>query len=234
MAAWKSKLICNEIDRCMKAEQHLKDAKTKHVHLLNHIRRTRNEQARKSVAYRDDAKVSDIKAKKSLAKAKLLATSNVQLVSKHFKELRDIEHKNTDLLSELEIMKREKENATSELQCSIDAAVQVAISNERLGASIEVKIRKDNTRKEIQNMESKHYRETRAIRKENVKLVGTIEEKVKLVGIIECNRKSEMARHLESNYDNDQLLASLRRKHKLHNESLREKSRDKYKLLHES
>ena len=110
-------------------------------------------------------------------------------------------------------MKREKENAISELQCSIDAAVRVAISNERLGASIEFKIRKDNTRKEIQNMESKHYRETRVIRKKNVKLVGTIEEKVKLVGIIKCNLKSEMARHLESNYDNDQSLASLRRKY---------------------
>ena len=63
VAARKSKLVCNEIDRCMKAEQRLQDAKTKHVHLMNHIRQTRNEQARKSVAYRHDAKVSDIKAR---------------------------------------------------------------------------------------------------------------------------------------------------------------------------
>ena len=106
--------------------------------------------------------------------------------------------------------------------------------NERLRASIEFKIRKDNTRKEKQNMESKHYRETRAIRKENVKLVRTIEEKVKLVGIIECNLKSEMVRHLESNYNNDQLLASLRWEHKLNNELVRDELRYEYKLLAES
>ena len=75
-------------------------------------------------------------------------------------------------------MKRDKETALSELQCSIAAAVRVAISNERLSASIEFKIRKDDTRKEKQNIESKHYKEMREIRKENVQLVGTIEEKV--------------------------------------------------------
>ena len=89
-------------------------------------------------------------------------------------------------------------------------------------------------RKERQNIESKHYKEIRAIRKENVQLVGTIEEKLKLVGMIECNLKSEMAKHLESNYDNDHLLASLRGKHKLHNELVRDDLRDEYKLLNES
>ena len=53
-------------------------------------------------------------------------------------------------------MKREKENAINELQCSINSAVRVAISNERFGASIEFKTGKDNTRKEKQNIESNH------------------------------------------------------------------------------
>ena len=70
----------------------------------------------------------------------------------------------------------------------------------------------------------------RAIRRENVQLVGTIEEKLKLVGMIECNLRSEMARHLKSIYDNDQLLPRTSQKYKLHNESLR----DEYKLLNES
>ena len=85
-------------------------------------------------------------------------------------------------------------------------------------------------RNDQQNIKSKHYKEMRAIRKENVQLVGTIEEKLKLVGMIECNLRSEMARHLKSIYDNDQLLARTSQKYKLRNESLR----DKYKLLNES
>ena len=101
----------------------------KHVNLLNHSCLTCNEHARKPVAYRHEAKVSEIKAKTSLTKAKLLASSNIQLISTHFKELRDVEHKSTDLLAELEILKREKEHAISEVKCSINSAVRVVIAN---------------------------------------------------------------------------------------------------------
>jgi hypothetical protein len=120
----------------------------------------------------------------------------------------DVEHENTDLLAEPEIPKREKEQAIYEVQFSINSAAKVAIANERLGASIKLKIKKDNTRKERHNIESKHYKEMRAIRKENAKLVETIEEKVKLVGIIECNLKTEMAMHLKYKYNNEQYLKS--------------------------
>ena len=75
------------------------------------------------------------------------------MISTHFKELRDVEHKSTDLLAELEILKREKEHAISEVQVSIDSAVKLVIANERLGANIDFKIRKDNKRKEKQNIE---------------------------------------------------------------------------------
>jgi hypothetical protein len=69
----------------MKAEQRLKDAKLKHVNLLNHICLTRTEHARKSVTYRHETNVAEIKEKTSSAKAKLLALSDVRLVFMHFK-----------------------------------------------------------------------------------------------------------------------------------------------------
>ena len=121
------KLCRNERDRaksrCMEVEECLKDLKLKHISLLNCICATLNEHTRKSVAYCCQAKVSETKANTSSAKAKLLSLPDVQLVSTRFKELRDAEHKNTDFRAKLEILNREKEHAITELQSSIDSAV---------------------------------------------------------------------------------------------------------------
>ena len=130
-----------------------------------------------------------IKAEPSSTKAKLFALSNVRLASTHSKELRDIEHKNKDIMTKLEIVKRGKDHAISQVQSFIDSVVKVVIANDHLGTSIEFKIGKDNTRKKKQNIESKHYKEMRAMSKKNVRLFGTIKK---------------------SNYDNEQFLVRKR------------------------
>ena len=92
-------------------------------------------------------------------------------------------------MTKLEIVKRGKDHAISQVQSFIDSVVKVVIANDHLGTSIEFKIGKDNTRKKKQNIESKHYKEMRAMSKKNVRLFGTIKK---------------------SNYDNEQFLVRKR------------------------